>query len=75
VEAAWKNMVQATNLHDCCLINIRKVKPKIYLYAAIKAYNRGSGDITPLILDLGTRFERPTSCHVCSVPLSALGTQ
>jgi hypothetical protein len=67
-------MVEATNLHECFLINIKKVKPKMYLYVAINAY-RGSGDITPLILHFGTRFYRPTSCHVRSVPRRAPDTQ
>jgi hypothetical protein len=53
-------MVEVTNLHDCFLINMKKVQPKMYLYTAINVY-RSSGDVTPLILDLGTRFERPTS--------------
>ena len=74
LEAIWKNKVDATNLQECFLINIRKVKPKIYLYTAKNAY-RGSGDKTPHILDLGTRFERPTSCHARSVPRTAPGTQ
>jgi hypothetical protein len=67
-------MVEATNLYECFLINIRKVKPKIYLYTAINAC-RGGGDITPLILHLGTRFERPSSCHVRYLPRGAPGTQ
>jgi hypothetical protein len=74
MEAIWKNTVEATNLHECFLINITKVKPHIYLYTATNAY-RGSGDKTPLILDLDTTLERPTSCHVRSVPRRAPDTQ